>query len=300
MSGGKMKVDGPRPSYDARGGGVPQTRAAIAELLRGSEDALLDALEVLAAERGRRATRRSTPEVLDYAPAGATCGGPADALVPEGAVTVFFAPAGAPVLDAVRRTFADPSDAALAALAAQMWTSGAERTAAGPRDVAGELVAGRTFAELHYGSETLAEYLALPNGLACGALAVPYDGRALDDAQFVFTEFLPEASDERLEVVLVRRAAVLTDVERAALALAPAGVVALQTATFAPVAHTTVLVIVFALAMAAGPGPHLNDVLGSAREDFEARVRHRLDALGPTASAGQLLALRQELYAAGV
>jgi len=267
------------------------------ELTRGVESELLEAIEILEAERVVRLAERSGLSVVTFEPSDPDSG---LGLLLPGTVTLFVAPAGSEFLDEVGRAFASAEAADVHRVVAFVNERGSHRSRVSPIAAARELAGGRAFASLRYGRTVLAENLGLPAGIGFGAISFPYAGLKLDPAAFEFEQYVRHDFHERLDGILVVRPPVLSNAERAALELVPPEMIELGIRSPGNVAVTvtTVTVALFVVAVHTPTltGGRTVDELRT-RLDSVALAAEKIASMPSKATLGELVALRRDLQA---
>ena len=263
-------------------------------------DPLAQTLVAVGLEAEARPIRARRLEVLDHAPRGRRAEPP---LVLPGAITVFVARAGAPLLAELRAALSGEGepDPGLLDRVAGVYRQIEARPQVDPAEALEVLRAQPVFADLRYGGATLATGVFVPEEGEVGVLILPYNGGRLARWGFTWVEHVRE-DGAALEALVVRHAPPLTRAEAAALRMAPADQAELNVglASFLPHAGVEAFVVGFAVGIAVGAV-----VIAVARavhggvEIAEHLHHHRADDvirdLGPAATARELLRIRRDV-----
>jgi len=171
------------------------------------------------ADKQFRIRRASRPELFHYQ-AGDTI-----RLAPVGTALVLFARKGNPQLAAIRQALARQDAAALDLLIADLAAYFREPNVLGlatPREAAALLAKEPAYGELRFESKVLIPILSAPAENPLGMVVLPYTGGPLHVESFHFEEFVREAGEPGLEVVVVAREPELSPLERGILESAAA------------------------------------------------------------------------------
>ncbi|WP_146229311.1 hypothetical protein [Nocardia neocaledoniensis] len=174
-------------------------------------------LHLAADELAVRSLRYREIEVLDYIPSQ-----PDRALLcPPGAVRVFVAAQGDPILQRVRdiatRSHSDDVDMVENEIVPRF----VDRKRLSVYQAWRLLQRSPVFATIRYGGRTLATNVFPPQDLGVAILDNPYNGGELSPAHLTLIEHRLEGTDAALEAVALRHAPPLTPAERAALVQVP-------------------------------------------------------------------------------
>lgn len=267
----------------------------VSEVLRGKERGFFSALQTIEADKAHRLPRRGRPKVIDYEPRSEGA-----SFVPPGSVTLFMAPSGSPFLEEVAAAFSKGDGGSITALQKKISDDGVGRKTVSFARSVRELTDARTYADLRYGSKTLAENLGLPNRIGFGIMSFPYNGGELDPREFELVEYVKNGIEEKLDAILVRRPPRLSRIEHEAIKAVPRDLLEVNIGNGgeAAVTVTTITIVAFVVAM------HTPTLTGGGRLAIE-RVRDRFDLdlaedrirqLGPVAGARELLAARHKIF----
>jgi hypothetical protein len=259
---------------------------------------LLRELVALDLETETRPIRSRRLEVLDYTPRGRRAG--RHAVLP-GTITIFVARAGSPRLAELRTALAASKEPASEAMdrADEIYRRIESRTQVAPTEAFELLRRQPVFADIRYGSATLATGVFVPEENEVGALIVAYNGGRLARGGFTLVEHVREA-DAALDVLVVRHAPPLTRAEAAALRLAPAdqaelnvGLSGLAPQACGAVAFFAGYAIGLTIVAYAYMAGHVVDDQPDHHLSEDA-----IAALGPAATARELLRRREEILSA--
>jgi hypothetical protein len=272
----------------------PKVLNRTRKLIQGNEAALLEALRSLEADKYSRLIRTSSPSVITFESDDDL------GMVPPGSVTLFMAPKGSSFLASVQNGFERGDVNKLQELANQIGAEGVKRKPISLKRAAADLIKQRVYADVRYGSETLAENLGLVNGIDYGILSFPYNGGPLNIRDFSIVEYFRDEQNEFLESVLVIRPPKLSPAEKKALELVPPELrgIHIGSGGTKAVTVTTVTILLFVVAV------HTPTLTGGLdvrnfrdRLDRIQLTEDRIRELGPIASARELLNLRQQVFA---
>jgi hypothetical protein len=250
---------------------------------------VLQAMGQMNEEKYRRLIRTTRPRVVTY-----TSTAPMD-LVPPGCIMAVFARKGGTVLQDLEHAIVRGNTTSINEFAARMREQYSARRMVSMAEAVAVISNEPVFAELRYGGKTLASNLCVPDNLPAAIVTFAYSGGQLADEGFSLVEYPRTGAREELEVLLVRRPPILTDVERRALELVPADQLELNIGNAAYCfAATGVVVAYVAVAIV------VVTAVGNCASDYDRLARVSLPAdrvhqLGPAGTARELLRLRREL-----
>ncbi|MQY31219.1 hypothetical protein [Nocardia aurantia] len=244
-------------------------------------------LQLAADELTLRSLRYREIEILDYIPSQ-----PDRALLcPVGAVRIFVAAQGDPILQRVRDIIAHHNDGDVDLVENEIAPRFAGRTTLPIDQLWHMLQHSPVFASIRYGGRTLATNVVPPPDLGLVVLDNPYNGGELSPAHLTLVEHLAENTDAALDAVALRQAPPLTPAERAAVALVPADQLEANLAIRGSCAPHGTFIVVTALAFTAAI------LCAAAATPAEEQQQHlsdeQIQQLGPAATARQLLDIRR-------
>jgi len=235
-----------------------------------------------------RPIRSSEIKVLDYLPSSSD---PTRQLAMSGTITLFLAPVGSSTLHEIESavTAGDGGDIQLAD---RFRAQSSGRTQL-PLEIAVEMVKAQSvFADVRYGGLTVASNYFVPANADYCAVVLPYNGGRLSKQGFSLIEHYLEDNDRPLQALALRHCPPLTPAEKVALVLVPATQMELTVGKaymcWALSAIALVALVTLVAICAGKPGPH-----GELQEDVHL-TEEQIRALGPAATARQLLQLRRQ------
>jgi hypothetical protein len=250
----------------------------------------LEPLRTVAMEVEARPSRKSEIEVLEYEPRH-------DdqhlLLAKPGTVTLYLAKRGAEVLSEVRRlAFSGGSDRLLAA---RLMSQFDKRTVV-PMERAAELLTEQpVFASVRYHGRTLAQSLFVPDDLDVCIVPMAYNGGTLSLDEFTLVEHVMPGADTELEAVALRHSPPLSPAERAALAAVPDDQCEWNV-TSPMMCYALTGVTIVATVIAATSFCYQ---ITKPAEDEPAISDEEIAAIGPSATARKLLAIRRQILEKG-
>lgn len=242
---------------------------------------LLGILRDAADDAEQRLVRRSNLALLEYVPSDPDS---EDVLVPPGSVTIFLARGRTELLDSIRAALSDSGGKDLDLKREIQALHDCRK----PLDLESAIALFReqpVVGEIIHGRSTLAKNLFVPDDLELSVVPLPYNGGALAEDDFHLVERVKWDAGDRLEGFAVRHAPQLSAAEAEALRLLPADMiednVGMAAMCYAATGIAIVAVVIFATYACPGFGevPRIDD--------------QRLAAIGPEASARELLAVRR-------
>jgi hypothetical protein len=226
-------------------------------------------------------------DVLHYHPSHSDYSG---YLAKPGTVTLFLARRNAQILRDIRAAVSsgDGRDAWIAhRLAAQY----RERHMVPLEEAVRRLVSEPVFASLRYSGKTMASSLFADEGLDACVIPMAYNGGYIEEDTFRLVEHhLPDTADG-LEAVLVVHAPDLSSAERAALRAVPPDQREWSIGQPSMCYAITAVAIVMAVIAATSACP----VIEPDDDVHEAMTEEEIEAIGPTATARKLLAIRRRM-----
>jgi hypothetical protein len=216
----------------------------------------------------------------------------------QGAITLYLARSGAPILGEIREALkvGGQLEQDLANRLQQQFDS---RPVLPIKEAVEVLVREPVFADLCYGKSTIAQHLCVPDGVDVAHLVFPYNGGRLAASGFTLVERFRDGETASLDALLVRNSPALSAAEKAALAQVPADQNELNVGLAYDCEYTTVAVTVVAAAAACAVGVRAALVATSlcAVLNHQHIPEEAILELGPAASARELLKLRRDVLA---
>jgi hypothetical protein len=181
------------------------------------------ALRLLEQDRSQRAKYRHVPHIVEI-DAETHAAFPKDALLPmTGTVALFLAPRGSEFL----RTFENALVSRDARELRRLFSIHGQQLAAfkpylrTPAEYATEITASGSYFDFGYGRKTLISGLALPSGVDFLPVPFPYNGGELDAHEFFLDEWFHPGKRRDIEILVVKTAPELSEIEVAALKAVP-------------------------------------------------------------------------------
>ena len=250
---------------------------------------LSEQLERIQKERVSRWISKSRPRLVDWE------GLPSDPTEfglkpPAGSLLLLWATRESGIIAKLERAYSDHNIEALDALHGRLFGDALSRKVIPVRKAVDQLCSAPIFFDLRYAGATLAQNLWLPR-VACGSMVFAYNGGQLNDQDFAVAEYRRNSEAVGYDVLIVKSAPILSDVERRAVEAVPDTTLEMNVAPIVAFAATTavvtVVLIVTANTFAANCGSKFHERL--TQVSLPARAIEKLR--GP-ASARELLKLR--------
>lgn len=246
-------------------------------------------LQLAADELTLRSLRYREIEILDYVPSQ-----PDRALLcPAGAVRVFVAAQGDPILQRVRNIATHSKSEDVDLVENEIVPRFAGRTELSAYQIWRLLQRSPVFASIRYGGRTLATNIFPPQDLGVVILDNPYNGGELSPAHLTLVEHRLENTDAALEAVALKHAPPLTPAERAALAQVPADQLEANLTLNARCCQSATFIMVTAVAFTAAV--LCASAVMAAEEEQQHLSDEQIQRLGPAATARELLDIRREV-----
>ena len=252
----------------------------------------LASLDKMQAIKHSRPLRYSNPKVLTY-------DGEDTPLIREGSVTVFFAKKGSAFLKEVEGTFGTKDKnlqrLAVRELSRSIWQDLGKRKGYTVEESLKIISEEPVVAEARYGSKQLADNLVLPSGVDFGIVVLPYNGGILHDEDFQFVEYFEHdvhvpGSGLEFEAIIVKRRPNLSKLEEDVLSLVPDDLLEMNIANAVSPGYCVAIVLVITVLTALG------EACMTTGQDVRELPPEEIQALGPLASARELLNLRRQSF----
>lgn len=217
---------------------------------------------------------------------------------PPGSVQLFWARRGSPLLRKVESAYSSRDVAALKELSERIVKTVKTQPMTSVETAVDATIASPVYFDLRYGGKTLASSLALPRPIEISNLLFAYNGGPLDDGRFAVADYFKRRrSDDQdklaYDVLLVKAAPVLSELERKALEAVPEEQQEMHLASSINVANWVTVVhfvrVIVAITMTGNTMNFHHDLASNPPPDA-------FQNLGPAASARAMLEARRQIF----
>ena len=247
------------------------------------------------ADAGRRVASSRAPDKVVTAAKFKRKKGTDNALMPiEGSVMMFWSRPGSDILRQLEEAYANGEHSALLKVNEIISRQLADEPIPTLDAASDAVLASPMHFDLRYGSKILSRTLTLPEGAEVGVMVFPYNGGELNDADFVLDQYHRAGETVEYPTLLVQVPPNLSAVELEAIRAVPADQFGINIGEASCCPAVTALVLVtIALATHAGIWQEIGDQMNKVHLTDAQTAR-----LGPMASAQELVAVRQQIFAA--
>ncbi|MGH9445313.1 MAG: hypothetical protein ACRD3O_06270 [Terriglobia bacterium] len=255
-----------------------------------NEPGLADQHQRLNSDEGTRLLRKSCPMVLTLEFGNEN---DLDPIVPPpGTVVLFSAPKGSRLLRELESALTTRSTGRLRELGSEIRDIVSRREVISVRSVVDKLIDAPVYSDLRYGGKTLAQSLALVNGLELGSITFAYNGGRLNDNDFQIVDYYRPGAREELDYLIVKHPPHLSKLERAVVEAVPENMSELNLAIFGRCRGWTIIAVVaFVVLTAVGQA-----CLAATEQLANVKLSpEQYQRLGGMASARELVNMRRQI-----
>jgi hypothetical protein len=243
-------------------------------------------------EAANRPVRRRTVDVVDYQPSRQF---PEFFLALEGTLTVLAARKGSPLMADIRAALRSGSGDTRA-VATRLYTQFRNRKGLTFDRALKKAVSADVFADVLHGDRVLAEGVFVPRDLEVAVIPLPYNGGPLADDGIVVVEHPADEGTDPLDILVLRRAPVLTKAERAAIDKVPKAQRTMNVGHSPGPRACSVLLLTAAVVVEAAIVAVTYTITGKVHLGHMAHIRPSdLKKMGPSKSARELVKMRRSL-----
>jgi len=252
-------------------------------------------IAAIQADSARRVTSTRAPDAIVTAAEIKRSRRAGHPLVPiKGSIMVFWARPGSDVISRLGAAYTSGDLATLQEVGDVIERQLADEPIPTLDDAAAAALASPMHFEVRYGSKVLAHTLSLPEGAEIGLLVLPFNGGAIEDADFALVQHHRGGETVEYPTLVVKVPPALSAIEIEAMRAVPSEQVGIHIgdSMCCPAATALVLVAV-ALATHAGIWQEMGDEMNKVHLSAS-----QIKRLGPLASAQELVAVRREILEA--